>query len=59
MYELLRPGLEAVDLKAALHPLIGAHDRFVAVPPALLQRSSASFTWLPQTQILYRVNSVL
>lgn len=44
MYELLSPGLEAVHLKAALHPLIGAHNGLVVVSPAFLQRPSTSFT---------------
>lgn len=42
--ELLCSGLEAIHLKAALDPLIGAHNRLVVVSPALLQRPSASFT---------------
>lgn len=57
MYELLSPGLEAVDLEAALHPLVGAHNRLVVVSPALLQRPSASFTRLPATQVLHRANT--
>lgn len=44
VYELLSPGLQAVHLEAALHPLIGAHNGLVVVSPAVLQRPSASFT---------------
>lgn len=34
--ELFRSSLEAVDLKATVDFLVGAHDRFTAVPPAIL-----------------------
>lgn len=57
VYELLCPGLEAVHLEAALHPLIGAHNGRVVVSPALLQRPPTSFTRLPATQVLHRANS--
>lgn len=57
VYELLRPSLEAIDLEAALDPLIGAHNGLVVFSPAFLQRPSAGFTWLPVTQVLHRSNS--
>lgn len=34
--ELLSSSLEAVDLKATADSLVGAHDRFTAVPPGIL-----------------------
>lgn len=54
--ELLGPGLEAVHLEAALHPLVGAHDGRVVVPPAFLQRPPARFAGPPPTQILHRAS---
>lgn len=54
--ELLCPGLEAVHLETALHPLVGAHDGRVVVPPAFLQRPPARFAGLPPTQILHRAS---
>lgn len=44
VHKVLRPGLEAVHLEAALYSLIGAHDGVVVVSPALLQRPSVGFT---------------
>ena len=43
VYELHSPGLEAVHLKAALHPLIGAHNGLVLVSPVFLQRPTFCF----------------
>lgn len=57
VYELLRPGLEAVHLEAALHPLVRAHNRHAVVPPATLQGPPTGFTRLPETQVLHGVNS--
>lgn len=55
--ELLRLGLEAVHLEAALHPLVGAHDgRAAVVPPAPLQGPPSGFTGLPATQVLLGEN---
>lgn len=44
VYEVLSLSLEAVDLEAALHPLVGAHNGLVAISPALFQRPSVCFT---------------
>lgn len=44
VYELLSPGLESVDLEAALNPLIGTHNGLVVVSPAFLQGPTLSFT---------------
>lgn len=55
--KLLRLGLEAVHLEAALHPLVGAHDgRAAVVPPALAQGPPSCFTRMPATQVLLRAN---
>lgn len=53
VYEVFNPGLEAVHLKAALDPLIGAHYGLANVPPAALQRAPACFTRPPETQVLH------
>ncbi len=51
--EVLCSPLEAVDLKATGDSLVGAHDGFSGVPPAVHKGAPACFLRRPVAQILF------